>query len=264
MSAPRNDLAGRRFGKLTVLGYAGERGTRHYWKVVCDCGKEKECSGESLLYAGVTSCGCARKGAAVFREKRAVTAEQRAWLEKHFRNTRNEEIMERFGWSHSFLHRLAREMGLRKTGRFQSKCQRNAADKAKESHIIHGTFPPKGYIIPGSEKHRFKSGETSLQRLGARKERQRLEKSAETRRQLLKEERARRMFGVPQQTKLRVRNRGRKFHLNTWYLRSRGYEVDVNSLVAWYDEKTNRCPVLEKKGRNPDEGHYFDFREKAI
>lgn len=133
MSAPRNDLAGRRFGKLTVLGYAGERGTRHYWKVVCDCGKEKECSGESLLYAGVTSCGCARKGAAVFREKRAVTAEQRAWLEKHFRNTRNEEIMERFGWSHSFLHRLAREMGLRKTGRFQSKCQRNAADKAKKN-----------------------------------------------------------------------------------------------------------------------------------
>lgn len=264
MSAPINDLTGRRFGKLTVLSYAGERGTRHYWRVVCDCGGEKECSGESMLYAGVTSCGCARKSPLAFNAKKVVTDEQRAWLERHFRNTRNEEIMERFGWSHSFLHRLARGMGLKKTGRFQTKCQRNAADKAKESHIIHGTFPPKGYIIPGSERYRFKSGETSLQRLGARKERQRLEKSAETRRRLLKEEKARRTFGVPQQTKLRVRNRGRRFHLNTWYLRSRGYEVDVNNLVAYWNDKTNRCPLLEKKGRNPDEGHYFDFREKAI
>ncbi len=196
--------------------------------------------------------------------ERPENADKVERLRKMFKNTPNDVIMEKLGVSFSTLHRTARALGLTKTKQFMRKCQRNAADKAKESHIIHGTFPPKGYIIPGSEKHRFKSGETSLQRLGARKERQRLEKSAETRRQLLKEERARRMFGVPQQTKLRVRNRGRKFHLNTWYLRSRGYEVDVNNLVAWYDENTNRCPVLEKKGRNPDKGHYFDFKQKGL
>lgn len=262
MSAPINDLTGRRFGKLTVLGYAGERGTRHYWKVCCDCGKEKECSGESMLYCGVASCGCARKGAEVFREKKEVTDKQREWLSKHFHNTKNEEIAERFGWSHGFLHRLAREMGLRKTDRFLAKCQRNAADKAKDSHIINGTYPPKGYIIPGSVEHRFKAGETNYQRLGARRNRQRIEKLAESRRQTWKEEKARRVFGVPQRTKLRVLNRGRKFHHNTWYLRSRGYEVDVKNLVAWYDESTRRCPVLEREGRNPDKGHYFDFKQK--
>jgi len=196
--------------------------------------------------------------------ERQENADKVERLKRMFKNTPNDVIMEKLDISFSTLHRTARALGLTKTKQFMRKCQRNAADKAKESHIIHGTFPPKGYIIPGSEKYRFKSGETSLQRLGARKERQRLEKSAETRRQLLKEEKARRMFGVPQQTKLRVRNRGRKFHLNTWYLRSRGYEVDVNSLVAWYDEKTNRCPRLERLGRNPDKGHYFDFKQKGL
>lgn len=264
MSEPRNNLTGRRFGRLTVLGYSGERGTRHYWKVRCDCGVEKECSGESMLYAGVSSCGCARKGATAFRDKKSVTEEQRSWLTRHFHNTRNEAIMERFGWSHSFLHRVAREMGLKKTKQFQAKCQRNAADKARESHIINGTFPPKGYIIPGSEENRFKAGVTNEQRLGARKNRKRIEKSAESRRQTWKEERARRVFGVPQRTRLRVLNRGHRFHQSVWYLRSRGYEVDVRNLVAYYDDGTHRCPVLEKKGRNPDKGHYFDFKAKTV
>lgn len=264
MSEPRNDLTGRRFGRLTVLGYSGERGTRHYWKVRCDCGVEKECSGESMLYDGVSSCGCARKGATAFRDKKPVTGEQRSWLTRHFHNTRNEAIMERFGWSHSFLHSVAREMGLKKTKQFQTKCQRNAAAKARDSHIINGTYPPKGYIIPGSEENRFKAGVTNEQRLGARKNRKRIEKSAESRRQIWKEERARRLFGLPQQTKLRVRNYGRKMHVQAHYLRKRGYTVDYQSFTAWYDTETHRCPVLEKKGRNPDKGHYFDFREKTV
>lgn len=185
-------------------------------------------------------------------------------LKKMYRNTKNDEIMLKLDISFGTLHRTARALGLTKTKRFMRRCQRNTTAKARESHIIHGTYPPKGYIIPGSERYRFKAGETPLQRLGARKNRKRIEKSAESRRQTWKEERARRCFGLPQQTKLRVRNRGRRFHLNTWYLRSRGYEVDTNNLVAYYDESTNRCPVLERKGRNPGEGHYFDFIEKTV
>ena len=185
-------------------------------------------------------------------------------LRKMFKNTPNDVIMEKLEISFSTLHRTARALGLVKTNQFMRKCQRNAADKARESHIINGTYPPKGYIIPGSEENRFKAGVTSLQRLGARKERQRVEKSAESRRQTLREERARRVFGVPQRTRLRVLNRGHRFYHSVWYLRSRGYEVDVRNLVAYYDDGTRRCPVLEKKGRNPDKGHYFDFMEKTL
>ena len=185
-------------------------------------------------------------------------------LKKMYRNTKNDEIMLKLDISFSTLHRTARALGLVKTKQFMRNSQRNAADKARESHIINGTFPPKGYIIPGSEENRFKAGVTSLQRLGARKERQRVEKSAESRRQTLREERARRVFGVPQRTRLRVLNRGHRFHHSVWYLRSRGYEVDARNLVAYYDDGTRRCPVLERKGRNPDKGHYFDFMEKTV
>lgn len=193
------------------------------------------------------------------REENADKVER---LRKMFKNTPNDVIMEKLEISLSTLHRTDRALGLTKTKQFMTKCQRNTAAKAKESHLIHGTYPPKGYIIPGSEEHRFKPGETPLQRLGARKERQRVAKSAASMAQTRRSEKARRVFGLPQQTKLRVLNRGRKFHLNTWYLRSRGYEVDVKNLVAWYDDNTNRCPRLERLGRNPDKGHYFDFKEK--
>lgn len=185
-------------------------------------------------------------------------------LRNMFKNTPNDVIMEKLEISFSTLHRTARALGLVKTKQFMRKCQRNAAAKARDSHIINGTFPPKGYIIPGSEENRFKAGVTNEQRLGARKNRKRIEKSAESRRQTWKEERARRLFGLPQQTKLRVRNYGRKMHVQAYHLRKRGYTVDYQSFTAWYDTDTHRCPVLEKKGRNPDKGHYFDFREKKV
>ena len=63
MSEPINDLTGRRFGRLTVLGYSGERGTRLYWKVRCDCGVEKECSGVRF------PAGERRTGTGASREK---------------------------------------------------------------------------------------------------------------------------------------------------------------------------------------------------
>lgn len=56
---------------------------------------------------------------------------------------------------------------------------------------------------------------------------------------------------------------GRRFYTGTWYLRSRGYEVDTESLVAYYDGNTRRCRVLERMGRDPGRGHYFDFKEKG-
>lgn len=185
-------------------------------------------------------------------------------LKKMYRNTKNDEIALKLEVNLSTLHRAARALGLTKTKRFMRRCQRDTAARARESHIMHGTYPPKGYIIPGSERHRFKAGETSLQRLGARKERRRVARAAETRRQTLREERARRLFGVPQLTRLRVLNRGHRFYYSVWYLRSRGYEVDTRNLVAYYDDGTRRCPVLERKGRNPGKGHYFDFREKTV
>ena len=32
------DLTGKKFSRLTVLGFAGRRGNNYYWECQCDCG----------------------------------------------------------------------------------------------------------------------------------------------------------------------------------------------------------------------------------
>lgn len=63
---PAKDLIGKRFGKLTVIGYVGKRAGMHRWRCLCDCGKETV-AGQTLLQNGKTkSCGCLQ--AAVYKE----------------------------------------------------------------------------------------------------------------------------------------------------------------------------------------------------
>lgn len=54
----RKDYVGKRFGQLTVTGYAGKWGGTHRWRCLCDCGKETVVN-QTLLQSGKTkSCGC--------------------------------------------------------------------------------------------------------------------------------------------------------------------------------------------------------------
>ena len=53
------DLTGKRFGKLQVIGLDRVVNKRSYWKVRCDCGKEKSVRGDTLKV--ITSCGCVKE-----------------------------------------------------------------------------------------------------------------------------------------------------------------------------------------------------------
>lgn len=53
------DLAGQRFGKLTVIKRVGESGSK--WLCRCDCGREREILGSNLRQGYSTSCGCCYK-----------------------------------------------------------------------------------------------------------------------------------------------------------------------------------------------------------
>lgn len=56
-----NDLTGRRFGNLVVLGRRGsDNKGQSLWLCHCDCGVEKIVRGHDLK-GGVKSCGCSRK-----------------------------------------------------------------------------------------------------------------------------------------------------------------------------------------------------------
>lgn len=56
-----NNLIGRKFGRLTVIGI-DDRGTRKtYWVCQCDCGNIKSARSDSLQCGAIKSCGCMKK-----------------------------------------------------------------------------------------------------------------------------------------------------------------------------------------------------------
>lgn len=66
---PLKDYVGKRFGRLTVLEYAGKKRkvtdrsktTITYWKCQCDCGKEVVVGQPELQNGDTQSCGCLQR-----------------------------------------------------------------------------------------------------------------------------------------------------------------------------------------------------------
>lgn len=59
MPRPIVNIAGQRFGRLTVLRLEGQASDRHaLWLCRCDCGSEKIIRGHSLRGGQSRSCGC--------------------------------------------------------------------------------------------------------------------------------------------------------------------------------------------------------------
>lgn len=54
------DLTGKRFGKLVVLGYDHSDKKQRYWKCLCDCGNTSIVPTGSLNCGNSTSCGCGK------------------------------------------------------------------------------------------------------------------------------------------------------------------------------------------------------------
>lgn len=61
------DLAGKKFGKLTLTSFAGARKRpssrwTHYYNCVCECGNKVIVQTGNLTRGTTRSCGCLRKG----------------------------------------------------------------------------------------------------------------------------------------------------------------------------------------------------------
>lgn len=163
--------------------------------------------------------------------------------------------MARFSISFSTLHRIAREMGLKKSTRFMRKTQALASERAKESHLRNGTYPKKGVQPPNLRRaleegrSGYKKGVTNEQRLGKRKNAERIAKAAATRRQTIAAERRRVLFGLEQRTRLRVVRQSRNKLCYRSNLRKVGYIEDPHDHnVYYYPSEEMRRPVREANG----------------
>lgn len=178
-----------------------------------------------------------------------LTDKQLAWLDKHFKHTKNEEIARYLDISSRSVNRIAKRRGLKKSSQFIRKCQMEAAQKANLSNRINGTYPPKGYKIPNSEKCHFRKGEKPVDRIGAKREAERIAKSAESRRKTFKLEKARALYGLPRETKMQVIKHPR-WQINLRHnLRKRGYIIERGSNIIYYNSETNRSQKLESRPR---------------
>lgn len=54
------DIAGKQYGKLTVLSYASPSRYGAQWECKCECGNTKTIRGTALRFHHVESCGCNR------------------------------------------------------------------------------------------------------------------------------------------------------------------------------------------------------------
>ncbi len=59
--AKRNNLTGKKFGRLTVIGFAEQRGQTKHWNAVCDCGANRCVAAGNLTTGKTQSCGCLHK-----------------------------------------------------------------------------------------------------------------------------------------------------------------------------------------------------------
>lgn len=255
---------GMTFGRLTVLCWDHREKRKTYYRCACECGKETVVFGHFLKTGKTKSCGCLRSDsmAMVRGNKPRVKVSERTkrWIINHYKHTKNKDIMEKYGLSEGWLHRFAREHGLKKTPRFMKACQTATTKAAAFSHFINGTYPPKGYRIPRSDANCFKPGVTNLQRFGKKGNAERIRKSAETRRRTWKLEHARMTFGLPRETKLRVFRQPKDWTSKRYYLRKHGYVVERGALDAYYTDETERNPSLEERYK-PFRFHPINERE---
>jgi hypothetical protein len=252
------DLTGKRFGNLTVMEFDRYENGQSYWKCRCDCGGEKVVGRVYLQNGHTTSCGCLRgkrgqHNPEAFRYV-AVSPEAGEWIKIHYKHTKNDVIKEKFGISDGALHRFARANGLKKSPQFMAKLRKATTDAAYLSHLKHGTWPEKGYRIPRSEEYQFRVGHKETRTP------EQIARSAETRKQTIKEDRARIMFGLPQKTKVKLTKQPHKKICQRTYLRKLGYIIERGSDIAYYTPETRRSETFENRKYGDKNYQYFDFR----
>lgn len=195
------------------------------------------------------------------RGGRTLTEKEIKWFIKHFKHTRNADIMAKFGIGESQLHRTARKYGLKKSPQFIRKMMTEVTMYAYDVCRKHGIYEEtrermrrkmrelyeRGERIPGS----FRPGQSNKDRLSPERYRECKEKMTATMNEIRRKERMRIHWGLPQKTKLRLSYNGytpeaRKRSVHRHLFRKYNYIVEHGANTVYYDEFTERRLQMEK------------------
>lgn len=162
-----------------------------------------------------------------------LTDEQIIYVRKHFKDTKNQDIADALGISKSAVSRVQKKYGL---------------SKSKEhSHLMS-----------------VKAGKASFDARGGRPLNltpEVIAKRVETYRNTLRLERARRTFGLPQRTKIKVVRQPKQKCSQRAYLKKRGYILDEPNCVAYYTVDTKRATRMEAYTKKRSYYKFMSYEE---
>jgi hypothetical protein len=195
----------------------------------------------------------------MIKEEIVLTDAQTKWLRKHFKHTKNDVIRERLGLSHSTLHRIARELGLKKTRQFMAKMQM-AASMAGKAAIAAEDEAAKERRRQQANANRnpercFKKGKWSLAKCPPEKLSIINAKRAASWLKTRRADEVRLNWGLPTQTKFHFRrhldpDKNRKLCSLRNYLKRKGYEIPGRAgMAAYVTRETRRSAKMETKAK---------------
>lgn len=117
LSPQAKDETGRKYGKLTVLGFSHVKRTVH-WLCQCECGGTVVAAGHHLRAGTVTTCGCVHRkssgmsGSPVYKVWQAMKSRCYNPKNKHYKNYGKRGITVSARWLESFSNFFA-DMGER-------------------------------------------------------------------------------------------------------------------------------------------------------
>ena len=191
-----------------------------------------------------------------------LTEREEQWIVRHYHNTRNGDIMAKYGIGESQLIRVRRKYGLKKTDRFMRKTQREAVELGVMAFREHGESERAAERArqQWAERKRkgdygnvgFKKGESNKDRMSPRRYRQMVEKARQNRNETIRKDRIRIHWGMEPKTKL-VKNWDgkRDWHKSHYRYKFRvfGYDVESGSNDIYYFPDTVRHPIMERNAQ---------------
>lgn len=155
-----------------------------------------------------------------------LTEEQVKFIRINFKDHTNQEIADALGISKSAVNAVQRRYGLTKT--------------LEHNHRM-GVRAGKASAIARDNKPLGLTPEV-------------IEKRVASYRKTFREEKARWVFGLPQRTKIKVRQQPRKKCHQRAYLKHLGYILDETNNIAYWTENTIRAVRMEARPRE-----YYKF-----
>ena len=148
---------------------------------------------------------------------RRITDEQILFIRKHFSNMTNQELADHLGICKASVSNVAYRFSLRKSREHDHKM----GVKAWMATWSSGNF----YHIEVTPEI--------------------IEKRMETYKNTYRQEKARKTFGLPQRTRMKVSRQPKVKCYHRYYLKNRGYIIDDANFVAYWTPETRRSPRLE-------------------